>query len=160
MMLAPPTWIPGDRVRSVLVALALALCACSEVPASNPFDPETPAAQQEKGTLTGTLRAPECHQAGAFAEARVELVPAFEQATVLQQVDPDVAEQGEACEDGATHPGAAATFVFADILGGAALSNATLVGTSLRRACLARAEFVLDDMTGADCPRPTSPRRT
>ncbi|MCB9535435.1 MAG: carboxypeptidase regulatory-like domain-containing protein [Myxococcales bacterium] len=44
---------------SFLMLLALGATACSEVPASNPYDPEAPAEVQRKASLQGVVRGPD-----------------------------------------------------------------------------------------------------
>jgi hypothetical protein len=56
-----------------LAACVLLICACSEVPKSNPYDPETPKAQQAVGRLTGRIVLPTGFDQARFEDARVEL---------------------------------------------------------------------------------------
>ncbi len=58
-----------------LLACVAMLPACSDVGATNPFDPSTPAAQQAKASLTGTLLLPAGYGVEHFAEIQVELAP-------------------------------------------------------------------------------------
>ncbi len=56
-----------------LPLLALALCACSEVPATNPHDPEAPASTRAPGVVTGSLAPPAGYSLDRLADAAVEL---------------------------------------------------------------------------------------
>lgn len=51
--------MPSHRIaRGAALVAAIALAACSDVPASNPFDPATPPSQQQHGRVEGTLILP------------------------------------------------------------------------------------------------------
>lgn len=53
--------------------LTLALWACSEVPATNPHDPEAPASARAPGVVTGSLAPPAGYSLDRLADAAVEL---------------------------------------------------------------------------------------
>lgn len=56
-----------------LCVLSCLYSACGEVPATNPFDPATPADQRAAGLLRGRLLAPEGYDLAQLAELRVSL---------------------------------------------------------------------------------------
>ena len=58
---------------SVCLLLLLGPTGCSDVPATNPYDPSTPAAQQARGTLEGRVALPTGYAAELFDGASVEL---------------------------------------------------------------------------------------
>ena len=61
------------RTPASVVTLALVAWGCSEAPATNPFDPATPAAQQASGRITGRLTVPAGFDPALLAEARAEI---------------------------------------------------------------------------------------
>jgi len=73
-----------------LIAGAAALVGasgCAEVPASNPFDPATPAAQQQPGRIAGRLAVPDGYQASlVFDQAQASLFGALDRNEALASV--------------------------------------------------------------------------
>lgn len=61
--------VPGGL--AVLGLLCALLVACSDVPATNPYDPSTPAAQQARGTLRAALLSPAGFAASEGGQARI-----------------------------------------------------------------------------------------
>lgn len=58
----------------VFAASALSFTACSDIPATNPYDPGTPADQQRTGRVDGTLALPDgFDESGLLLQARVVL---------------------------------------------------------------------------------------
>ena len=58
-----------------LFLVTLLMSACAEVAPTNPFDPATPAAQQEKGNVFGYLQMPDGFDANQFEQVNVALTP-------------------------------------------------------------------------------------
>ena len=66
----------GNVRSSVFLGLcALLFSACAEVAPTNPFDPDTPSAQQEKGNVFGYLQLPAGFDALQFEQLTVTRAP-------------------------------------------------------------------------------------
>ena len=57
--------------RSFVAFLCVLVVACSDVPATNPYDPSTPAAQQARGALRAALLPPEGFAVPQGGQARI-----------------------------------------------------------------------------------------
>jgi uncharacterized protein YjbI with pentapeptide repeats len=57
-----------DRLRSMLMCLLVVVGGCKEISPTNPFDPATPASQQQPGTLVVRLTLPEGFDAAALED--------------------------------------------------------------------------------------------
>lgn len=57
--------------RAIIALLCVLFLACSDVPATNPYDPSTPAAQQARGTLRAALLPPEGFAVPQGGQARI-----------------------------------------------------------------------------------------
>ncbi len=115
-----------DGRRAALCLLVALGAACSEVPASNPYDPRTSASQRAPARVQGTLALPDGFEPGRLLEATVELVSATdpEDRRTASIETPD-AETG------------AAAFGFVDVPSGLYVLSASLSG-------FGRVERVLD----------------
>ena len=76
------------RARLLPVAGLVCLFACSEVPATSPFDPQTPAASQAKSRVFGTVALPVGFDPGeVFGELTPRLVGAEDRTVAVELVD-------------------------------------------------------------------------
>ncbi|MEE2788364.1 MAG: pentapeptide repeat-containing protein, partial [Myxococcota bacterium] len=65
------------ELRAGAVCILPLLFACSEIAATNPYDPNTPIAQQAKGRVSGQLVLPEGYRSAmTFEDVEIQLVPA------------------------------------------------------------------------------------
>ena len=60
-------------VLAVVLLLHVLAAGCADIPASNPFDPSTPSAQQAPARLTGALLTPPGYAPAVYSEASIEL---------------------------------------------------------------------------------------
>ncbi len=77
----------GRPMKPTVYCLTLLALGCSaEVDATNPFDPATAAASQERASLSGRLLAPEAFAASVFADAQMELRAHADGAALVAEV--------------------------------------------------------------------------
>ncbi len=116
---------------SIVVLLALGAWGCSEIPATNPFDPTAPVAQQSKGLVRGTVVFPATvlDSSGIPADSVVDLVPFGSSAAAVSvplapSDDADAEEAGDAGADRRLR----SSFVFEEVNAGSYSVQVRAVG--------------------------------